>query len=88
MPSDAFVPRAKGAHPNDLGGQAHGNLWERRRHVAQRIATLMDQEKVFRNCTNCEHWRHTEERCGKWNARPPATVIVTGCDDHSDEIPF
>lgn len=84
----SFKPSAKGAHAHDLGGQAHGNLWSRRRHVASRLASLMEQEKVFTNCTNCEHWRHQQELCGKWNARPPATVIVVGCEHHSDEIPF
>jgi hypothetical protein len=49
---------------------------------------------LFRSCLNCEHWTGENptnappEQCRKFRARPPARVIVTGCDDHTDLIPF
>lgn len=49
---------------------------------------------LFRSCLNCSHWTGENpvnvpaENCGLHRARPPARVIVTGCDDHSDIIPF
>lgn len=50
---------------------------------------------LFRSCLNCAHWNsetskiHPPETCGKFsNMRPPARIIVTGCPDHSDNIPF
>jgi hypothetical protein len=49
---------------------------------------------LFRSCLNCEHWTgetpqyEPPEHCRKFRARPPARIIVTGCDEHSDNIPF
>ena len=50
---------------------------------------------LFRSCLNCEHWNkddsktHPPETCRKFgDERPPAKIIVTGCPDHSDNIPF
>lgn len=30
----------------------------------------------------------TEYRCMKWKTLPPPQVIVVGCEDHEDDIPF
>lgn len=53
---------------------------------------------LFRSCLNCADWegehapgvtlKYPPEWCRKFNARPPAKVIVTGCPEHSDNIPF
>lgn len=48
---------------------------------------LMDNG-FFRSCSNCEHWVNGKEICGKYDARPPVKVIVAGCEDHSDFVPF
>lgn len=44
---------------------------------------------MFRNCCNCDNWNEKAETCqvagGK---RPPAKVIVVGCEQHSAIIPF
>lgn len=46
-------------------------------------------ERKTRTCVNCYHWRDDNETCGLTdNLRPPARVIVKGCDQHEDEIPF
>jgi hypothetical protein len=48
---------------------------------------------LFRSCLNCEHWIKegaplNPETCGLYKSRPPARIIVTGCESHSDNIPF
>jgi hypothetical protein len=40
-------------------------------------------------CPNCLHWIKNTETCMKYNQRPPAKVIVKGCESfEEDEIPF
>jgi hypothetical protein len=39
-----------------------------------------------RTCLNCDNFKN--ELCTLANQRPPAKIIVFGCDSHSDEIPF
>ena len=58
-----------------------------RNELAHKIADWLDDQGYMRNCLTCEHWRN-DEICGKWNARPPAKIIVSGCPDHTDLIPF
>lgn len=65
--------------------------------TAQRVEF---QSKIIRtghwvSCMNCEHFKvgnsiekNTNELCGLYKARPPAHVIVHGCKDHIDDIPF
>lgn len=48
---------------------------------------LMDNG-YFTTCLNCDHWQDNPELCKKFNQRPPAKVIVVGCEEHSDSIPF
>lgn len=50
---------------------------------------------LFRSCLNCTHWTgetpqygEPPESCRLYRARPPARIIVTGCDEHTDFIPF
>lgn len=40
-----------------------------------------------RNCTTCLHWQTNPELCKMYNERPPAAVIVKGCEQY-DYIPF
>ncbi len=40
-----------------------------------------------RNCTKCFHWQDNPELCTLFKQRPPAKVIVVGCD-HYDYVPF
>lgn len=42
----------------------------------------------FRNCTTCMDWDSEKDQCARHDAKPPADVIVKGCEDHSDLIPF
>jgi hypothetical protein len=54
---------------------------------------------LFRSCLNCSYWEGQKtipdangpahpEGCGKYFMTPPAKVIVAGCEDHTDLIPF
>lgn len=46
---------------------------------------------IFKNCDNCRHMSEDgPAHCSKFNATPPAAVIVVGCDDHDDkeDVPF
>jgi hypothetical protein len=44
----------------------------------------------FQTCLNCMYWKPEQDLCGKWNAKPPAEIIVFSCPDYKDdgEIPF
>lgn len=41
----------------------------------------------FTTCLNCHYWNKEQDLCGKFNQRPPAKIIVSGCEEHTD-IPF
>lgn len=40
-----------------------------------------------RSCLQCMHWQDEKEICERFNQRPPAKIIVNGCQYH-DFIPF
>lgn len=49
---------------------------------------LVDEIKR-QSCPNCLYWASGSEMCSKFNQRPPAKVIVRGCEHFDeDEIPF
>ena len=57
--------------------------------IALEFAEYMRDKGLLRNCINCAHWSGAKtEICGLFKMRPPATVIVTGCNEHTDNIPF
>ena len=56
--------------------------------IADDLATYLWGKGYGRNCVNCDRWKPKEQQCGLYNALPPAEVIVTGCKDHTDLIPF
>lgn len=57
--------------------------------IVKHLADVLGKGVVaFRCCLDCIHFDEEKEVCAKWNARPPARVIVNGCDDHVDKIPF
>lgn len=44
---------------------------------------------TWRTCINCDSWLQATEGCKKASgARPPAAVIVIGCDNWIEKIPF
>lgn len=56
--------------------------------LVQLMVDRMMDEGWFRTCLNCEHFDEPKEWCKVWKAKPPAKVIVIGCEEHSDTIPF
>lgn len=43
---------------------------------------------LWQCCPNCFQWDDKAEQCGKWNMKPPAKVILLGCEDWEVDIPF
>lgn len=58
------------------------------RKLADLIVERLADAGVFQNCTNCREWNKEQELCNKFKQRPPAHIIVKGCSEHSDNIPF
>lgn len=59
----------------------------------QRVHMIKLQNDLIRagsipTCTNCEHWDKIKQLCTRWKMLPPAEVIVTGCEEWINEIPF
>jgi hypothetical protein len=57
------------------------------------LAGHMDEMGMFKSCINCEHWiegppNNLQQVCGKYKMRPPTKIIICGCDEHTDNIPF
>lgn len=54
----------------------------------ERVTKLQEMlvvKEIWRTCLNCIHWR---EGCILFNAMPPPAIIVHGCKDHENDIPF
>lgn len=70
------------------------NTSDFRRHEIQKAAQVLADAMVgeldvrTRNCANCDNYNHKAEICAKYNTRPPCQVIVTGCPEWVDSIPF
>lgn len=54
------------------------------------VKALQEMDYPFQSCITCEHFDEKNENCKIVNQRPPARVIVFGCDSwyNKDEIPF
>jgi hypothetical protein len=55
--------------------------------LAQAIVAEMNTVGLFNTCCNCIWWQDYPELCTKFKERPPAKVIVKGCEWH-ELIPF
>ena len=47
---------------------------------------LLMRTHTWRTCLNCDNW--SQNKCIKFKAVPPPHVIVNGCKDWEDDIPF
>lgn len=61
--------------------------------IAKDIGERLADDGYFKNCYNCEHWiegppDNRQQICGMFKKRPPTHIIVSGCPEHSDNIPF
>lgn len=53
---------------------------------------------LYRSCLNCQNWNGEQapgvklaqppETCRLNGQRPPAKIVVTGCECHTDNIPY
>ncbi|MCW2763963.1 MAG: hypothetical protein JWR85_4164 [Marmoricola sp.] len=69
--------------PNTLRNKELANL----RIKIQELAVRKDN---WQCCTNCDNFNDHENAdiCRLFEARPPAYIIVNGCEDHTMKIPF
>ena len=51
------------------------------------LQALLDRGAI-RSCLNCDLWRDDPQICEKFGERPPAIVIVFGCESHLTDVPF
>ena len=60
-----------------------------RTEVRLAILDVLEKESPLQSCINCEHFQ-ADEKCKLFNARPPAKIIVYGCEKWigKDEIPY
>lgn len=66
--------------------ERHGNNAEIVVAIDKAIRAAIDS--ASKSCLNCIHFNEKSELCGRCNQRPPARIIVLGCEQHEDEIPF
>lgn len=54
------------------------------------LAGYIASADVMRSCLNCEWFDEPNEMCKVFKQRPPARVIVEGCNSYSDkeDLPF
>jgi len=52
--------------------------------------SILIKAAIWRTCLNCDNWRLTKlgNLCALYNVLPPPSVIVHGCQEHIDDIPF
>jgi hypothetical protein len=62
-------------------------MQQRANHLIELQAVLITATK-WQTCLNCIDWSKDKEICNRFNARPPAHIIVSGCQDHFADIPF
>lgn len=54
------------------------------------LLEVIQRSKLHRSCLTCVHFRESSEDCvlaEPWQ-RPPARVIVNGCEGWAEDIPF
>ena len=51
------------------------------------LALEREHNYLYQSCLSCIHFHETKEICKLANQRPPAKVIVFGCE-HWDFVPF
>lgn len=63
----------------------------------QDFQTAVIRKGLWQTCLNCDHWSNNSverkainstEMCFHWKVRPPANVIVVGCSNWQDIVPF
>jgi hypothetical protein len=52
------------------------------------ITNVGNRSDYFRTCITCQNWNNDLEECGKFDMKPPASVIVDGCENYADFDPL
>lgn len=67
----------------------HGDLYSTINEAIRKFI-VNSNNNPFQNCLNCIHWKQKEDKCGLYNAKPPAEIIVYSCPSYTDieEIPY
>ena len=52
------------------------------------LRSEMVKQHVWQCCLNCVEYNSLEEKCGKYNARPPLKVVIVGCKEYDEDVPF
>jgi len=65
----------------------------RKLFVEQATAFLANEvretlERMTKTCLNCDNWDNIDQLCSLYKTLPPPKVLVVGCENHVDEIPF
>lgn len=67
---------------NDQDQASLGELFERV------ISVTIRKMDLGKNCITCANFNLTTEICAPCGKRPPASVIVEGCSQYQNIIPF
>ena len=54
----------------------------------KQIQDHLINSNFWTTCLNCDEWDSSNEKCLTYDQRPPATVIVKGCQEWIMLIPF
>ena len=52
------------------------------------LIETMERAGFFTNCLNCDRWDKANSICGLAKELPPPEIIVLGCENHQQNIPF
>jgi hypothetical protein len=66
----------------------HRRVLEKHQVFIIKSQKSMIQTFAWNCCLNCDHWNREKQWCNKWNVLPPLEVIVVGCEDYENAIPF
>lgn len=61
---------------------------ERRIELMLELYKVAIKEQLFKSCLNCIAFNSKKELCELNNLRPPAEIVVYGCEMHDFDIPF
>lgn len=85
-----FNPKLRDATKLDMLSAVRYAVEKELEQTKSGLESLAAQRHPFKTCLNCDNFNEITEQCKLWNSRPPARVIVFGCDSHDDkdQIPF
>lgn len=49
---------------------------------------MINKAGVLITCANCEAYDRKNDQCAQFKVRPPVDVIVIGCEEWEQAIPF